>query len=243
MITKVIDAFKLISIIIPVKNNSVNLDKCLMSIIDMQNEYIEIIIVDGQSTDSIDKVIYKYNSYISIFISEPDTGIYDAMNKGIALARGNYILFLGADDKLLNIPLKFLLKLKDSSAIITCPVKYSNGLLFKPMPLLIPFINTMHHQGTFYPADLLKRNLFDLNYSVFSDFNSNQIFYKNRVNIITLRVLPVALHSMGGISSNEKYKNEPLLIVLKNYNWSFVLISYFIRKIRAFLRIKIMRKI
>lgn len=89
-----------ISIITVTYNCEAYLENTIQSIIDQSAKIYEIIIIDGGSTDGTISIIRKYESYISYWISESDKGIYDAMNKGINLAKGEYLLFLNAGDTL-----------------------------------------------------------------------------------------------------------------------------------------------
>ena len=71
---------------------------CIQSVIAQNFKNFEYLIIDGGSTDKTVQIITQYNNKINIFISEPDNGIYDAMNKGIKLAGGDIIGMLNADD-------------------------------------------------------------------------------------------------------------------------------------------------
>lgn len=87
-----------ISLIIAVYNGAKYLEHCLESIINQTYENVEIIIVDGGSSDSTVDIIRRYEKHITYWISEPDKGIYDAWNKGLTKSRGVWICFMGADD-------------------------------------------------------------------------------------------------------------------------------------------------
>lgn len=89
-----------LSIITVTLNNSSELEKTIESIINQKKYYsnIEYIIIDGGSTDDTNSVIRKHRNHINLYISEPDNGIYDAMNKGIKLSSGKALLFLNAGD-------------------------------------------------------------------------------------------------------------------------------------------------
>lgn len=90
-----------ISIIIATFNAESTLKKCLDSIIPQINTECELIIIDGKSTDQTLNIINQYKAYITYTISEKDNGVYDAWNKGIKAAKGEWIMFIGADDILL----------------------------------------------------------------------------------------------------------------------------------------------
>ena len=87
-----------ISIIIATFNAAKTLSRCLGSIIAQLNDETELILVDGGSTDSTNEIIKSYGNKVAVHISEKDNGIYDAWNKGVKIARGLWIAFVGADD-------------------------------------------------------------------------------------------------------------------------------------------------
>ncbi|MDB5122962.1 MAG: glycosyltransferase [Mucilaginibacter sp.] len=87
-----------ISLITVVYNAETTIGRCIESVISQNFKNVEYIIIDACSTDKTKQIISRYSNYISIFRSEPDNGIYDAMNKGIKLAHGDVIGTLNADD-------------------------------------------------------------------------------------------------------------------------------------------------
>jgi len=89
-----------LSIITIVYNNMHHIERTMLSILYQTYPNIENIIIDGLSTDGTVDIIKKYESRISKFISEKDNGIYDAMNKGLALATGDYVLFMNSGDEI-----------------------------------------------------------------------------------------------------------------------------------------------
>jgi glycosyltransferase involved in cell wall biosynthesis len=88
----------MVSIITVVKNGSNTIERTILSVINQNFSDYEYIIIDGVSTDGTLGIIEKYSDKICTILSEPDKGIYDAMNKGIALSKGEWIYFLGCDD-------------------------------------------------------------------------------------------------------------------------------------------------
>lgn len=89
---------KKISIITINKNNAVGLEKTIQSVIGQTYPNIEYIIIDGNSRDDSLAIIKKYSNSISKYISEPDSGLYNAMNKGLKLVTGDYVFFLNSGD-------------------------------------------------------------------------------------------------------------------------------------------------
>ena len=88
----------LVSIITPVLNGDKNLEDTIKSILDQTYTNIEYIIIDGGSSDKTTDIIKKYDNKISYWVSEKDNGIGDAFNKGIKVAKGDYINFQGDED-------------------------------------------------------------------------------------------------------------------------------------------------
>ncbi|MDB4927032.1 glycosyltransferase family 2 protein [Mucilaginibacter sp.] len=87
-----------ISLITVTKNAGKTLGRCIESVIAQNYHHVEYIIMDGRSTDHTLQIINQYKQHITHVISEPDEGIYDAMNKGIQIATGDIIGMLNADD-------------------------------------------------------------------------------------------------------------------------------------------------
>lgn len=97
---------KIISIIIATYNAEKKLERCLNSIVTQKNDQLELLIIDGYSTDRTMDIVRNFADSIDVVVSETDKGIYDAWNKGIHLATGKWIMFLGADDYLLEGSMK-----------------------------------------------------------------------------------------------------------------------------------------
>lgn len=89
-----------ISIITVCKNSQQFLNETISSVVNQQYKNIEYIIIDGKSTDLTINIIKQYVTHIAFWISEEDEGMYDAINKGLKLANGDYILILNSDDVL-----------------------------------------------------------------------------------------------------------------------------------------------
>ncbi|MCP8689156.1 glycosyltransferase family 2 protein [Marinobacterium sedimentorum] len=81
--------------------------RCLDSVVDQKFDDVEVIVIDGNSRDGTVEIV-KEHPVVSKWLSEPDEGIYDAWNKGISLAEGKWVIFLGADDYLGADALKYL---------------------------------------------------------------------------------------------------------------------------------------
>lgn len=91
----------LLSIITVVFNNASDIERTLRSVVGQSyKQHVEYIIIDGGSTDGTLGIIQQYKAVIDVLVSEPDNGIYHAMNKGLALAKGTYVLFMNSGDEL-----------------------------------------------------------------------------------------------------------------------------------------------
>jgi len=88
----------LISIITVVYNSHLYIRETIESVLSQRCLAIEYVVIDGGSTDRTIDIILEYRDKISVFVSEPDNGIYDAMNKGVGLSSGDYVAFLNAGD-------------------------------------------------------------------------------------------------------------------------------------------------
>lgn len=88
-----------ISVVTVSYNAAATIAETLASVAGQTHEDVEHIVIDGGSTDGTHEVIARHGAHVARFVSEPDRGIYDAMNKGVALASGEVIGFLNADDR------------------------------------------------------------------------------------------------------------------------------------------------
>ena len=88
-----------ITIITVCYNRSTTIEKAIKSVLNQNYQNIEYIIIDGNSTDGTQQIIEKYRDRLSHYISEPDKGMYDAINKGLQLATGDVIGLMHSDDE------------------------------------------------------------------------------------------------------------------------------------------------
>ncbi|HEX8608911.1 MAG TPA: glycosyltransferase family 2 protein, partial [Pedobacter sp.] len=89
-----------LSVITIVYNNVKDIERTMLSVLNQSYPNIEYILIDGASNDGTQAVIGRYRNQLAFFLSEPDQGIYDAMNKGLALATGDYVLFMNSGDEI-----------------------------------------------------------------------------------------------------------------------------------------------
>ncbi|HVW94747.1 MAG TPA: glycosyltransferase family 2 protein [Mucilaginibacter sp.] len=89
----------ILSVITIVYNNVKDIERTILSVTRQSYPHIEYIVIDGQSTDGTLQIIQQYQNHIATLISEKDEGIYDAMNKGLAAVKGDYVIFMNSGDE------------------------------------------------------------------------------------------------------------------------------------------------
>lgn len=183
---------KLFSIITVCFNAEATIESTIESIFSQTSYDYELVVVDGKSTDStlqiIDKAIEKYHKEDVVSIkSEMDNGIYDAMNKGVQRASGNYSIFLNSGDTFYDRDV-----LKKVSSIISdekYDLIYGNTMVIYPKFSVIRECNDLSiidtsldmpycHQSVFIKSDVLKSNIFDLKYTDAADYGQCVSLYK-----------------------------------------------------------------
>lgn len=160
----------------------------------------EVIVVDGGSADGSKELLAASDDVVNRWISEPDNGIYDGMNKGLGIARGTYLLHLNAGDSLRRLP---FVQLRQCAAenidVASFAVMVDGTRIFYPRSGWRTHIeNPWHHQGTFYRRSA--HLLYDTSYHVFGDFDHNLRLAHHHA-IVRLFSEVVADHTTGGHSS------------------------------------------
>lgn len=216
------------SIIIPTYNSYNSISECLKSLINQSYQDFEVIIVDGLSTDDTLLTIENHqDSRIKIY-SEKDNGIYDAMNKGIALAKGEWLYFLGSDDTLYepNTIKKVFQHIVDANTDIVYGNIISerfNGVYGGEFNANKIFYQNICHQAIFFKATVFKKiGLFDLKYRSQADWDHNMKWLASK-NMVKLHIDQIiAEYADGGFSSQgedlvfQKHKLSNYLIYNKN---------------------------
>lgn len=198
-------------------NDKSGLQETVGSVVNQTFNDIEYILIDGGSTDGSVEVIKEYDKRINYWVSEPDNGIYDAMNKGIAKATGEYCLFLNSGDCLVDYDvLQKLFANNFNEDIIygNLRCKLENGKydeIFFPdnVTFLQLFSAYLPH-----PCTLIKRNYFetfgnyDEKYTIVADW---ALMTKaiGKYNCTTRHVpVMVSCHALGGVSSQVQFQQK-----------------------------------
>lgn len=169
-----------LSIITINRNNKDGLRKTIESVVNQTFSDYEYIVIDGASNDGSVDVIKQYEGKITYWVSEPDKGIYNAMNKGILQAKGEYCLFLNSGDWLVdeNILREVFIISSISEDIVYGRVSRffgENNVIILDYPevitLLFFFIRTLPHQASFIKRSLFNSCLYSEDYEIVSDFD------------------------------------------------------------------------
>ncbi len=202
-------------------NNKTGLLRTLESVARQTSEEFEYIVIDGGSTDGSVNLLNQYRSHISYCVSEKDSGIYNAMNKGIRNAHGEYSLFLNSGD-VLNSPdvVEAFNNLSEKADIITGIerfVKYDdNGFKtvlsenHSPREIVsdIFILSSISHGSSFIKTQLLKKNPYDETLSIVSDWKFFLEALLVNQNSYYSWDFPINDFDATGISNTQKEKRD-----------------------------------
>ena len=180
---------KLLSIVTVVKNDVLNIEKTIKSIISQKNKEIEYIVIDGKSNDGTTNIIIKYKKKIDVFKLEKDTGIYHAMNKGIKFSSGKYIGFCNSGDIITKNSIKILIKnLASNTDVLFATVKrhylgktiIKSGYDLNRLKYNFDFA-TAHSTGFYVKTKLHKvKGVYDTKFKCSSDYDFYYRLLKDR---------------------------------------------------------------
>ena len=239
----------LISIITVVYNGEKYLKETIQSVINQTYDNVEYIIIDGGSTDGTLDIIKKYEEKIDYWLSEKDSGIYDAMNKGVTLCSGDIIGIVNADDFIYRDTLQNVAKFfSDTDAMFTFGqldladedgkvfdtaksigidnIKYK---LFRHMPFLHP---TMFVKKEVYE----KLGLYNTRYKLSADYDFTLRLVKNNIQFVKLD-FSTGVFRLGGQSGGMRsYLENHKLLLVHGVNPVFVYINTMVLVVKLFIR-------
>ena len=217
-----------ISVITVVFNDVNNIEKTILSVINQNSQNFEYLIIDGGSKDGTLEVIQKYKDRINLIISEPDKGLYDAMNKALKFANGVWVYYLNSNDEFLEdtVLLNIEKKLDKENDVVhfNCKVEDNNGKVeyVRRYPADISEIKRwpcIQHQSTFTKRnEILKLKGFDLNFSILSEYDLFLRFFIRAKKFKFFKDVYIAKYNSEGISSkgnNIKTLQRELRIIQK----------------------------
>ena len=218
------------SVIIPTFNSGRTLSIVLESILHQDFSNFEVLIIDGASKDDTLHIAKEFNDSRIKVVSEPDSGIYDAMNNGIGLAKGDWIYFLGSDDELTDN--EVLQRVANELSGNQCELLYGNVKMYGEaswaesgtiydgsFTIEKLFTKNICHQAVFYKRELFQRlGVFNIEYKVCADWDFNHRCFANAST--RYFDLVIANFSAGGQSTNvtsDKFTDEDFVINLGKY--------------------------
>ena len=242
----------LITVITVVFNGVKTLEETIKSVVNQTYPNVEYLIIDGGSTDGTLDIIKKYEDVIDYWVSEPDNGIYDAMNKGIILIFGTWVYFLNSGDLIFNSNVfkDILINISNDFDFIYGNVfikpihnKIYDGL-FSTYKLITKNIN---HQAIFYKKKLFTQyGFYNTKYYPSADHEFNLKIFKNSKKKYIDHV--IAIYNEQGYSSiniDYKFLNDLGFIVKTNLGLKFFILfkmRRFLVKLLTLLRINILIK-
>ena len=218
-----------ISIGLVVYNGIEHIRVALNSITRQSYKNIELIVVDGYSNDGTQDILHEYAQHISVLVSEPDEGIYDAMNKVRSLATGDWLLFLGCDDVLLDTLGNMTKLLTDSNSVYYGDVIFrSSGKIyggdFSKFRLME---HNICHQALFYPRTIFQKYAYSLDYEWLADYVYNLKLLGSEIPFVYTGVVISLFNDQGGsyASDNIDLKKDHLKLIATSFGPFYALVE------------------
>lgn len=209
-----------ISIGVVVYNGADQIKTLLDSIVSQQYKNFELIIVDGHSSDGTQDIVKAYLQHVvSVFVSEKDSGIYDAMNKVCSLAVGDWLIFLGCDDVLrgdLGVIAETLVQA--DAVYYGNMILKSRGEIYGGRYSKIRLMqNNICHQAIFYPRCIYKKYSYDLNYPWLADYELNLKLARDGIPMIHFGITVSIFNDLGRSSSGDELFSRKKLGIIYSY--------------------------
>ena len=200
-------------------NHAEGLRKTIESVVSQTSNDFEYIVIDGGSTDGSVDVIQEYAGKIDYWVSEPDGGIYPAMNKGIHVARGEYCIFMNSGDCFYNSKvIERVIKYKKTEDVVSGDIIYpGQGVWTNPDKITMArfYKHAIYHQACFIKTKLLKETPYDENMKVAADWKwfIDMLIFQNATYIhipVTISLYEGAGISEAGTTLGHKEREETL---------------------------------
>lgn len=195
-----------VSVVTVCRNCSAMLEKTIHSVATLTYPNLEYIVVDGNSVDDTLSIIKKYESVISQWVSEPDKGIYDAMNKAVKMAKGDWIIFMNAGDLFASSECiaKAMEEAEDNDIIYGDVIK-GEGVVIRAGQWHNAHRMLFCHQSVFVRTELLRQYPFDIKHRMSADFKFFKIVGKNGARFAHIDI-PVSIFDTSGVSNARRSK-------------------------------------
>jgi len=223
-----------VSIIIVTFNAASVLQRCLDSIYKQTYPSLEIIVIDGKSNDGTVDILKGNANKITFWKSEPDDGIYYAMNNALEYVTGEWVYFIGADDEVFAGFSELLYKLKDNNAIYYGRVLIDGKPTPGPVSAYKHAKDTICHQAIVYPATVFKKYKYNTKYPITADHLLNMQCWKDKDFHFQFVDLLIANFNHTGVSSvkiDTVFKNDQARLIWK-YHGAKIWARYVFRKLK-----------
>ena len=208
-----------ISVVVATYNAHSTLQRCIDSVVSQKYQDVELIVIDGASTDGTVGILEKNSASISYWVSEPDRGITHAWNKALAHIHGDWVLFLGADDLLIDdmVFSDFVAYLENPSCL--SKLMYGQVMMVDNNLNCIGLAgwewrdsrnrflcvgNNIPHQGVFHHVSLFDRNIFNEDFKIAADYDLMLRTVLSGVEPIFMKGLIITQMQAGGISNDKR---------------------------------------
>ncbi len=189
------------SIIVVTYNNADGLRRTLKSIRQLDYAKKEVVVIDGGSKDDSLNVIADFQDVIATSVSEKDKGIYNAMNKGVKMVHGDYVVFMNAGDKFAGAGILSLVNRYEGDILLGEDIYGGKRRTMKARITLYYLLsNGVYHQAVYYRREVLQKYGFDESYQLIADLKSVvEPLIKDRIAITSIQE-PLAICESGGLS-------------------------------------------
>jgi len=222
----------LISIVTVIRNAEATIARTLRSVAAIKAPDIEYIVVDGLSTDGTLDIVHNVGDLVDNLISEPDTGIYNAMNKGAAAASGRFILFINGDDELAadGFGRAKLALATAAEDVVSCVSEIAVDGQFagclRPSLVRLPFFNSMPHPSTFVRTRVMREFPFREDLRIASDYDLFLRLLMARRRFRMVDAVTAIHHRGGGVSADRALSSREIEIVKRDrLGWGYPVVT------------------
>jgi glycosyltransferase involved in cell wall biosynthesis len=212
----------LLSVVTVVYDGAATMEACIRSVLEQAHDNVEFIVVDGGSTDGTLDLLEQYGDRIDYWVSEADRGIFDAMNKGVSLITGDYVLFLGCDDVLLGFTPDLVRRLTDPRCVYYGDVYIARGdRTFDGEFNRLKLAHTnICHQAILYPALVFEKYRYNLRYKDLADHEFNMRCWADP--FLRFEYVPVVMaeyndQGNSGVSVDHAFQEDRLDLVRRYF--------------------------
>jgi len=220
----------LVSVITTVFNRELVIEKAICSVLNQTYSNIEYIIIDGASHDGTLEIIKKYVDVIDYYVSEPDSGLYEGMNKGLELAHGEYLIILNSDDWYREDCIETLIKEAQTKKLeLVCALATEvddSGKVIRNIPMM-PFGDNvrlrmpLRHETMLVTKSLYDRvGLYDQSYKIIGDLKLTQRMYEAMVGFSQMSEYLMCFRKIGVASQlNKEFVLERKRLLLEQFTF------------------------